>query len=174
MVASIYSGIHGNWISYHANQCDFSPDQMVDTNSPNCCLNYQLGEIIHKFPNEISIKNILPNQTNGSSCVCSYNLGNLHWFYIGLNCKYLFSSLKDYFVLICSLMGVGSGCELWFVLYLFKYLCKSLSSREAETKKLLSKVTTMIEHSAVDFDIYNKHLPSPLIPAVTVKNWKNS
>lgn len=165
-MASIYSGVHGNWISFQANECSWKASARTD--QPICCYNYPVkgsGQEIFSFNN---IYKSLQNQTN--ACVCLDLNNKLQRTYAGLTCRYLFSSLKDHFVLICSLMGVGSGCDLWFVLYLLKCLCKRHSPHEVEMKRIRSRVMSVIEQDDNDFDIENKHLPSPLIPVVG-QNW---
>ena len=136
LLSSIYSGIHGNWISKHSENC-FPEDKEREVLEA-CC-----------FQNLIS---------KNDSCQCretrlnSFSPIITTMSYENIKCRDLFSAVKDYLILQCALMGVGSGVCLWLLQMTIHRLINEYSINR---QKLFSR------HTAEDQNCIGQ---SPVIP----------
>ncbi|KAF5405215.1 hypothetical protein PHET_01398 [Paragonimus heterotremus] len=116
LVASIFSGQKGSLIAAYGDSCTQRPaysssasvyDNRNNSLSPNNTL-----ASTRLFQQPCCLDGLDPDGT--ASCQC-FNVNNqLMWSYHHITCRFLFSSVKDYLILQCALMGVGAGVCLWF------------------------------------------------------------
>ncbi|KAF7262477.1 hypothetical protein EG68_00314 [Paragonimus skrjabini miyazakii] len=116
LVASIFSGQKGSLIAAYGDSCAQRPAYLssasvYDNHNNSLSLSNTLAST-RLFQQPCCLDGLDPDGT--ASCQC-FNVNNqLMWSYHQITCRFLFSSVKDYLILQCALMGVGAGVCLWF------------------------------------------------------------